>query len=125
MTRKRSMPPPDDTAGDAGTIEIAQLRRLEIASVAEATTLLLLVLVAVPLKHLGGWAIGVRVLGPVHGLAFIVYIWVAVQTLAGGGWRRGKAARLLIAALVPFGGFLNLPLLASKIGALRGRVAGA
>src|SRR5262245_39185516 len=57
----------------AAQIELSQLRRLEIASVAEATTLLLLLGLAVPLKHLGGWSMGVHVAGPVHGLAFLAY----------------------------------------------------
>ncbi len=94
--------------------ELAQLRRLEIASCAEAATLLLLVGLAVPLKHLGGWDIGVRAMGPVHGLAFLAYIWMAVQTIAGGGWSRAEIARLFIVAFVPFGGFFNLPFLFRK-----------
>lgn len=48
---------PTDRAVD---IELSQLRRLEIASFAEAMTLLLLLGIAVPLKHLGGWDTGGR-----------------------------------------------------------------
>ena len=106
-------------AGDAAEIELAQLRRLEIASFAEATTLLLLVAVAVPRKHLGGWDIGVRVMGPVHGLVFVAYLWTVVQTIAGAGWRPVEMARLFVVAFVPFGGFFNLPFLAGKAAALR------
>lgn len=101
-------------------IELAQLRRLEVASVAEATTLLLLLGFAVPLKHLGGWDAGVRVMGPVHGLAFLAFAWMAMQTVAGGGWGLAAAARLFLAALLPFGGFFNLSLLRRKASELRG-----
>jgi integral membrane protein len=104
---------------EPGTIELAQLRRLEVASVAEATTLLLLVLAAVPLKHLGGWELGVRLMGPIHGLAFLAYLWTALQTIAGSRWNRGEIARLFLAAFVPFGGFLNLPLLSRRAAELR------
>ncbi len=100
-------------------IERAQLRRLEIASFAEATTLVLLVCVAVPLKHLAGYPLGVRVMGPVHGLAFLSYVWIAVQTVSGGGWSAIEAARLFVGAFVPFGGFLNLPFLARKVALLQ------
>jgi integral membrane protein len=99
---------------DSRAIEQAQLRRLEIASIAEATTLLLLVALAVPLKHLGGCDLGVRLMGPVHGLAFLAYIWTALQTVAGASWSRSETARLFLAAFVPFGGFLNLPLLSRR-----------
>ena len=100
-------------------IELVQLRRLEFASFAEATTLILLLAVAVPLKHLGGWPMAVHVMGPVHGLAFLAYAWTALQTVAGADWSRGEVVRLFVAAFVPFGGFLNLPFLARKIAALR------
>lgn len=100
-------------------IELAQLRRLELASCGEAITLVLLVCVAVPLKHLGGYPIGVRVMGPIHGMMFLAYVWVAVQTVAGGGWRATETARLFVGAFVPFGGFFNLPFLARKMAYLR------
>lgn len=99
--------------------ERAQVRRLAIASAAEAVTLVLLVGVAVPLKHWAGYANAVHVMGPVHGLAFLAYAWIAVQTVAGGGWGGADAARLLVGALVPFGGFLNLPFLSRRAARLR------
>lgn len=95
-------------------IELAQLRRLEIVSLVEATTLVILVLIAVPLKHLAGWDLGVRALGPIHGLAFLAYSWTAIQTVAGADWSRAETARLLAAGLLPFGGYLNLPFLRRK-----------
>ena len=104
---------------DARQVERAQLRRLEIASFVEATTLLLLVGVAVPLRHLAGYADVVHVMGPIHGLVFLAYIWTAIQTVAGGGWTATDTARLFAGALVPFGGFLNLPFMARKAAMLR------
>lgn len=85
-----------------------QLKRLEILSIIEATTLVVLVCVAVPLKHLLGWPLGSKILGPVHGIAFIAYIWMALQTVAGGGWRNRDAARLFLVAFLPFAGYLNI-----------------
>ncbi len=94
--------------------ERLQLRRLEIASFAEASTLVLLVCVAVPLKHLAGHGEAVRVMRSLHGLTFLTYLWIAVQTLAGGGWSRADAARLIVGALLPFGGFFNLQFLSRR-----------
>ena len=108
---------PDDRGMSAisdGELERAQLRRLRLVSLGEATTLILLVGIAVPLKHLAGQPLGVRVMGPVHGLMFLAYLWTAVQTVSGGGWNGRDIARLLIGALVPFGGFLNMRLLRRK-----------
>ena len=99
--------------------ERTQLRWLGTASAAEAVTLVLLVCVAVPLKHWAGYANAVHVVGPVHGLAFLAYTWLAVQTVAGGGWSGVDATRLLVGALVPFGGFLPLPFLSRRAARLR------
>lgn len=99
--------------------ERRQLRRMEIASFVEGTTLVLLVCIAVPIKHFTGYADAVHLMGPVHGLAFLAYGWIALQSVAGGGWSRAEATRLFAGALVPFGGFFNLPFLSRKVAALR------
>lgn len=89
-------------------LELGQLRRLEIVSLIEGSTLVLLLFVAVPLKHLAGLPLAVTVVGPIHGLAFLAYAWTAIETVAGGEWRRSDAARLFVVAFLPFGGFANL-----------------
>lgn len=104
---KRKPPAHHETLPSEVEEENAQLRWLKIASAVEATTLLLLVCIAVPLKHLNDWPLGVRLMGPVHGLAFVAYIWMAVQVMMGARWRRVDVALLIVLAVIPFGGYLN------------------
>lgn len=99
-------------------LELRQLRRLEIASIVEATTLVLLVGLAVPFKYLAGLPEGVRLMGPVHGLAFCYYVWTVVQTVAGGDWRPVEWLRLAITAFVPIAGYTNVGLIRRKALAL-------
>lgn len=89
-------------------LERKQLKRLEVVSLIEATTLVLLVLIAAPLRHVWGWPYGSKLLGPIHGIAFLAYIWTALQTVAGGGWHKREVLRLFIVAFVPFGGYANI-----------------
>ena len=96
------------------TEELAQLQRMRAISLIEASTLLLLVLVAVPLKHLAGLAIATRIMGPIHGLAFLTYVWMLIQLVSAGGWSRSEITRLVLGAFVPFGGFVNAQLLARR-----------
>ena len=91
-----------------------QVRGLVGASFVEATTLPLLFFVAMPLKHLAGYPTAVRVMGPAHGLAFLTFVWLAVEAVAGSDWSRRDAIRLFVGAVVPFGGFLNLPFLSRR-----------
>ena len=92
-----------------------QLRQSEIASLAEATTLAMLVFVAVPLKHYGGWDLGARIVGPIHGFAFVAYLWNVWQSGTVARWRDSELIRLILSALVPLGGFLNWPWLVRRI----------
>ena len=77
------------------------------AAVVEAVTLLVLFGVAMPLKYGAGVPEAVSVMGPVHGLAFMVFVWFVIRSWAEGLIGPGGAARLLVGAFVPFGGFVN------------------
>ena len=101
--------------------EQAQIGRLRLASIVEASTLLILLLVAVPLKHALGYPLATRIMGPVRGAAFVAYAWTTISTVSGGGWQRSEIARLIVGALVPFGGFLNASMLQRKQAAISGR----
>ena len=49
----------------------------------------------------------VAALGPVHGLAFIVFLVVTMYALGEGLITRWGALRFFIGSLIPFGGFIN------------------
>jgi integral membrane protein len=95
-------------------LERAQLRNLQMVSLLEASTLVILLFVAVPLKHLAGLPLATAIVGPLHGIAFLLYLWTTLETVAGGGWTRSEIARLVLSAFVPFGGFANVPFLRRK-----------
>lgn len=95
--------------------DLKPLQWLGIAAIAEATTLLLLVGVAVPLKHLGDWPLAVRVLGPVHGFTFVAYLWLLLRSLGAGLLSRSEAARLAASAFVPVAGYLTARFLTRRV----------
>lgn len=98
--------------------ELAQLRRMRWVSLLEGSTLLILVLVAVPLKHLGGYPVATAVMGPIHGMAFLLYVWMLMQTVSGSAFPRGDVIRMAVAAFIPFGAFFNERLLRRRQAAL-------
>jgi integral membrane protein len=99
--------------------ELSQLQWMRVVSLIEGSTLLLLLLVAVPLKHVAGIVLATRIMGPVHGLAFLAYMWMLIQTVSGGGWSRSEIVRLVIAALIPCGAFINERALARRQAVLK------
>jgi integral membrane protein len=91
---------------------VSQIRRMRLASLLEATTLVILVFVAVPLKHVFGLSQATAIIGPIHGLAFVFYLWMLIQTVSGGGeWPKSTVARMIICAFIPLAGFVNERLL--------------
>lgn len=82
------------------------LRRLRALAIIEGMSLIALVAVAVPLKHALGFPLAVKVMGPLHGLAFLAYTVALIDALGTGqlAWRRAGAA--LVAAMIPGGSFL-------------------
>ena len=99
--------------------EIEQIRRMRLVSLAEGFTLVVLVLVAVPLRHLAGIREATSIVGPIHGVAFLLYIWTLAQTISGGDFSRKEIARLAVGAVLPFGAFMNERTLRRKEAALR------
>jgi integral membrane protein len=105
------MPPHDFVHPDSKSLRI-----LEIASIAEACTLILLLFVGVPLKHLFDFPLVVRILGPVHGLAVLSFAWIAIQAVSETptSWSVRDRVRLFLGAVIPFGGFWNARFIARK-----------
>src|SRR5690606_19314154 len=84
----------------------ALLPRLRMISLTEATSYLLLLAVAMPLKHFGGIALGVQVIGMIHGVLFLVLIWFLVRTGFETSWPKSRLWLLALASLVPLMPFL-------------------
>ena len=80
---------------------------LKRAAIFEALTLLALFCVAMPLKHWAGVPSAVSIMGPIHGLAFMVFLWFVIRSWAEGLINWLGALRLFIGAFIPFGGFVN------------------
>ena len=90
---------------------------MRLVSLLEGTTLVILIFIAVPLRHLAGYRIATEIMGPIHGTAFLLYIWMLIQTVSAGCVPKSDALRLIVAAFVPFGAFFNERLLRKALAA--------
>ena len=80
---------------------------LRRAALAEAVTLLALFCVAMPIKYIAGDPWAVSVVGPVHGLMFMIFLWFVNRSRAEGLINAKGAFRLIVGAFIPVGGFIN------------------
>lgn len=74
-----------------------------IIAYAEVVSYLLLLFIAVPLKYLADNPMGVRILGPIHGVLFMLYILVVFRRSAAEGWPFRRTAWALFASILPLG----------------------
>lgn len=75
---------------------------------------MILVCIAAPLKHLAGIPTVSAIMGPIHGIAFVAYIWLMFSTRSQLGWTTGEMLRLLVPAFIPSGTFFNVAFLRRK-----------
>lgn len=94
------------------------LRQLRLAALIEGCTLVTPVCIAAPLKHLAGIPAASAIMGPIHGIAFVAYVWLIISTRHELGWINSELAWLLVTALIPFGTFFNVGFLNRKAAVL-------
>ena len=85
---------------------MTHLKLVDRLAFADGAALLALLFVAVPVKYLFDQALGVRILGPLHGALFLSLGATTISALIRGALRPGLAIMLLIGALLPFGAFV-------------------
>lgn len=72
----------------------------------EGASFIVLLGIAMPLKHLWGYPLAVRIVGLVHGLLFMTFCAALVNVRNVAGWGAGRTGLVLLAALLPFGPFV-------------------
>ncbi len=102
VSKGPAMPPPKMST----PAEPSEERRLRHLGIAEGISFLLLLCIAVPLKHLLGLPMLVRVLGPIHGGLFILYVVAVFQAAPVLQWSARQIALALGAGVVPGGTFV-------------------
>ena len=82
------------------------LGRLRIIGFLEGISLLVLIFVAVPLKHYFQNPSLSKILGPVHGALFLLFIFNALSVSIEQQWKFTKITwKVILPCIVPFGTF--------------------
>ncbi|MEO0733400.1 MAG: DUF3817 domain-containing protein [Bacteroidota bacterium] len=79
--------------------------RLRIVAFLEGLSLIVLVFIAVPLKHLLDKPGLVVAVGPVHGALFLLFIFLTIGAAIEYAWSGKTIAKVIIACFIPFGTF--------------------
>lgn len=71
----------------------------------EGISFVVLVFVAMPLKHFWGIPEAVRIIGMIHGVLFIAFVALLVYVTNFYGWKARTVLLSFILSLIPFGTF--------------------
>ena len=82
-----------------------QLGRLRLMAYIEGTSFLLILFVTMPLKYTFDYPQPNKVVGLIHGLFFIMYVYAVIQIRIDEGWSLKKTTLALLASIIPFGTF--------------------
>lgn len=80
----------------------AALTRYRVIAYIVGVVLIVLVLIGVPLKYLGGHPTVVQTVGPTHGFLYIGYLAAAFDVSRRARWSLTRTALVMLAGTVPF-----------------------
>ena len=80
----------------------AALIRYRIIAWTVGVVLLVLVLVAMPIKYIGGNDTPVALVGPIHGFLFMVYVALTFDLGRRAHWSLGRMVLVMLAGTIPF-----------------------
>jgi len=85
--------------------DLTLIRFTQIAFI-EGVSTVILFFIAMPLKYLADWPLGVKYVGWAHGLLFIAYLILLISCFFIYKWSFKRFAIFFIASLVPLAPFL-------------------
>ena len=83
-----------------------KIGRLRIIAILEGISLLTLVFIAVPMKYGFGNPALVKMMGPVHGSLFLLFLFNTLSVGVEQNWKFKETTwKVLLACIIPFGTF--------------------
>lgn len=80
--------------------------RLRIIGFFEGISLIVLIFIAVPLKYWGQQPSLVKLIGPIHGLLFTLFVFTTLSVAVTYRWKFSETSwKVLLACIIPFGTF--------------------
>lgn len=81
------------------------LNLLAMLSMTQAIAFIALLGIAMPIKYFAGYGAGVTVMGALHGVIWLLYMWVVLAMMTLKMWNRAQILRLVFSPVLPLGGF--------------------
>ncbi len=83
----------------------SKIGRLRIAGFLEGVSLLVLVFIGMPMKYYFDNPGVVKVLGPIHGALFLLFVFSVISVAVEQKWKFKTTFLVLLSSFIPFGNF--------------------
>lgn len=84
----------------------SSIGRLRIIGIVEGISFILLLGLAMPLKYIWGMPLAVRIVGSLHGLLFVLFLYALLQVTIERKWNIVRVMTAFMSSLLPFGTFV-------------------
>ncbi len=85
---------------------MSEIRRFRMTALAEGSSFLALLFIAIPMKYVMGMPSVVTVVGAIHGILFLLYIGQLATLRTTYQWDNKFSFYAFLASLLPFGPFV-------------------
>ncbi len=82
------------------------LKHFRIVAFLEGVSFLILLFIAMPLKYIYAMPTPNKVIGMIHGVLFVAYVFYLMQVKSENNWTLKKTAIAFLASILPFGTFV-------------------
>jgi integral membrane protein len=94
---------------------MTELKRFKLINKIEGISFLILLFIAMPLKHMFGYPMATKIVGMAHGILVFAFIYQIIEAKKEAGLTAKEIAIYSILSLIPFGSFYTDKELAKKI----------
>ena len=84
----------------------SSIGRLRIIGIVEGISFILLLGLAMPLKYIWEMPLAVRIVGSLHGLLFVLFLYALLQVTIERKWNIVRVMTAFMSSLLPFGTFV-------------------
>ncbi len=81
------------------------IKKLINISIIEGISLIILVFVAMPIKYILHYPIAVRIMGSIHGILWLIFLYVLYKNVKENELDKNTVIKLVIFSVIPFGFF--------------------
>ncbi len=84
---------------------MSELKKFRLINKVEGYSFIILLFIAMPLKYSFGFPIATKVMGMIHGLLFMMFVYQLIESMRAVPFNKKEALIYFILSLIPFGSF--------------------